>query len=87
MNKLSFVEIDVDNPIRQVRTWQPKRTNDYAQDCALGREMFNETLERMKQTGNVYILSRIIEGQVDAGVFDGVEIGFHQALTEKLLRN
>ena len=87
MKNLSFVEVDTADPLRIVRPWIPKRSNDYGKDCAMGRQLFNETLEQMKSTGNVYLLSRVIEGQVDSGIFDGVEIGFHAALTERLLRS
>lgn len=87
MNTLSFMEVDTADPTRVVRAWNPSRSDDYNKDCTAGRKMFNDTLECMKRDRNVYLLSRIIEAQVDGGVFGGVEIGFHAALTDRLLRS
>jgi len=64
--------------------WNPERSENYSRDCALGRLLFKELLDDMKKTGNVYLLSRTVEAQVANGIFGGVEIGFHAALTEAL---
>ena len=69
---------------RIVKQWSPERSGNFSKDCTLGRLLFKEVLDEMQKSGNVYLLLRTIEAQVDAGVFDGVEIGFHQALTERL---
>lgn len=86
MNKLSFIEVDTEEPSRIVRAWNPQRSNDYNKDCVAGREMFKDTIEHMKRGGNRFLLSRIIEAQIDGGICGGIEIGFHAALSEQLMR-
>ena len=65
--------------------WHPERTDNYSRDVTHGRLLFAELISDMKKTGNPYMLQATIESQIAGGIFDGVEIGFASALTEKLL--
>lgn len=68
---LSFSEINEKNEV--VKIWAPKRTGNYASDCALGREHASEAIRQMRASGNPALLSHIVRcfDQIE-----GVEVGF-----------
>ena len=46
---------------------------------------FDQLLRAIDASGNLLLLSRVIEGQVKAGHWSGIEIGFTQAMAERVL--
>ncbi|MER9524064.1 hypothetical protein NKI96_10810 [Mesorhizobium sp. M0292] len=83
--KLTFVGIDSSGEYPKPMPWHPQRTDDYAADCQLGRSYFQELFEFMQKEANTAFLSRVLSAQVAGGRWDAVEIGFSQAMSEKLL--
>jgi hypothetical protein len=81
---LSFVGADDSGEFPKVDPWKPTRTGDYATDCSTGRKYFNELLAFIERTGNPTLLCRVLSAQVRGGVWNGVEIGFAQAMGEML---
>ncbi|RWI96417.1 MAG: hypothetical protein E5W06_00180 [Mesorhizobium sp.] len=83
--KLSFTGVDSSGEYPKVVPWQPKRSGDYSQDCAAGRAYYAELLDLMRQENNPTFLCRVLSAQVKGGVWDAVEIGFTQAMAERLV--
>ncbi|RWX70470.1 hypothetical protein EN780_03485 [Mesorhizobium sp. M4B.F.Ca.ET.089.01.1.1] len=82
---LSFVGTDASGDYPKVVPWQPKRSGDYGRDCAAGRSYYVELHNLMLLENNPTFLARVISAQVAGGVWEGVEIGFTQAMAERLL--
>ncbi|UVK46792.1 hypothetical protein BPNPMPFG_002502 [Mesorhizobium sp. AR07] len=83
---LSFVGIDSTDEFPKVMPWQPTRTGEYTEDCKVGRTYFAELSELMLAQNNPTFLSRVLSAQVAGGKWEGVEIGFSQAMSETLMR-
>ncbi|RVC71298.1 hypothetical protein EN759_00345 [Mesorhizobium sp. M00.F.Ca.ET.038.03.1.1] len=83
--ELSFVGTDSSGEYPKAVPWQPARSGDYGQDCATGRAYFAELHKLMIDSQNPTYLGRVLNAQVRGGVFEAVEIGFSQALAERLL--
>lgn len=84
-NDLTFVGVDNSGEFPKPMPWQPVRTGDYSADCAAGRAYFTELRDLIVSTDNPAFLSRVLSAQVQGGKWDGVEIGFSQAMSEKLV--
>ncbi|TGT90903.1 MULTISPECIES: hypothetical protein [unclassified Mesorhizobium] len=82
--ELTFVGIDSSGEFPKPLPWNPKRTGNYSEDCATGRECFRELHEFMLMCDNPSFLVRVLSAQVQGGTWEGVEIGFSQAMSEKL---
>lgn len=82
--QLTFVGTDTSGAFPRSIPWNPKRTGNYSEDCATGRECFRELHEFMLMSDNPTFLVRVLSAQVKGGVWDGVETGFAQAMSEKL---
>lgn len=83
-DQLTFVGTDTSGDFPRPLPWNPKRTGDYTEDCATGREYFRELQELILKSENPTFLLRVLSAQVKGGVWDGVEIGFAQAMGEKI---
>lgn len=83
--KLTFVGTDSSGEYPKPLPWNPTRTGDYAQDCQIGRSYFAELFDLMQSEANPTFLSRVLSAQVQGGTWDAVEIGFSQAMSERLL--
>lgn len=83
--ELSFTGLDTSGEYPKVMPWNPRRTGDHGKDCAIGRAYFEELLQHMEQKGNPLLLLRVINAQVQAGTWESIEIGFTQAMSERLL--
>jgi len=80
---LPFVKCDESG--RVVDTWAVKQGSDQSENCALGRQYFRSLLMLMHITGNMLLLSRVIEGQAKKyGDWGGIEVGFHAAMSDEL---
>lgn len=84
-NKLTFVGIDSSGEYPKPMPWNPQRTGDYTEDCQAGRAYFHELLDFMQREANPTFLSRVLSAQAQGGKWEAVEIGFSQAMSEKLL--
>jgi len=82
-NTLPFVKCDETGHV--ISTWTVESSGDYSKDCATGRHHFDQLLRAIDASGNLLLLSRVIEGQVKAGHWSGIEIGFTQAMAERVL--
>ena len=82
--ELSFVGLDTSGEFPKVKPWAPTRTGDFTQDCARGRAHFVELCDLMDKLDNPTLLCRVLHAQVQGGVWEGVEIGFAQAMGERL---
>lgn len=82
---LTFVSFNNDGEYRKAMPWCPVRTGDYSVDTRQGREYFAELHTLIMQSGNPTFLSRVLNAQVEGGKWEAVEIGFSQAMAEKLL--
>ncbi|MGX7874441.1 hypothetical protein ACVDG5_018265 [Mesorhizobium sp. ORM6] len=82
--QLTFVGTDASGDYPKPLPWHPKRTGNYSEDCATGREYFRELHEFMLMSDNPTFLTRVLSAQVQGGTWEGVEIGFGQAMSEKL---
>ncbi len=71
-------------PKGRTTAWHPERTGCFETDCATGRAYFRALQELILSTGNPLYLSRVLHAQVEEGTWDGVEIGFAQALGEQI---
>ncbi|RVT75665.1 hypothetical protein EM858_14560 [Agrobacterium sp. CNPSo 2736] len=71
----------------RLQPWTPFRTNDYQVDCNTGRLYFSQLHSLMTATDNPVHLSRVLQAQVEVGRWEGIEIGFAQAMSEALLAN
>jgi len=82
---LAFVSVDGpdDRPVENA--WSPLRSGNFEKDCATGRRYFSELYRLMKSNDNPMYLSRVLAAQARAGKWEGVEIGFAQAMAEQLL--
>ncbi|EGL63598.1 hypothetical protein AGRO_3667 [Agrobacterium sp. ATCC 31749] len=78
--QLPFVASDTG----RIQPWAPVRTDDYQADCDTGRLYFTQLRSVMTATENPLHLSRVLQAQVEAGKWEGVEIGFAQAMAEAL---
>ncbi|MGA1831653.1 hypothetical protein [Rhizobium wenxiniae] len=65
--------------------WVPERSGDYETDCISGRRYFTRLLDLMRRTDNPLLLSRVMHAQVTTGQWEAVEIGFAQAMSEKIM--
>lgn len=85
MNVMSFEQLPfVASNEGRLHPWTPVRTNDYQADCDTGRLYFTQLRSVMTATENPLHLSRVLQAQVEAGKWEGVEIGFAQAMAEAL---
>lgn len=84
-SELAFVSTDNSGEQSKIKPWNPRRTGDYAKDCALGRDYFDELYRIMVRNDEPLLLNRVLADQVRGGVWDGVEIGFSQAMSDKLI--
>lgn len=82
-NTLPFVECAENGAV--ISTWKVEPSGDYSKDCVTGRHYFEQLLRAIETNGNILLLSRVIEGQVKAGQWGGIEIGFNQAMAERVL--
>lgn len=64
--------------------WSPTRTGDYATDFAIGRAAGLEVVDRLRDGAEATVLRNVIRDMIAADQFDGVEIGFCAALTERV---
>lgn len=68
--------------------WTPERPEDYADACAMGREYANEFLAHCEHVGDRgetgSKLQRIMAAMMLGGVYGGVEVGFVQAIGERI---
>lgn len=71
-------------PFVSASAWTPDRTGNFETDCATGRSYFRALQELILKTGNPLFLSRVLHAQVEGGKWEGVEIGFAQALGEQI---
>lgn len=78
---LSFSERNENNEL--VRTWAPKRTGNYATDCATGRAHAIEVMRVMREQGNPALLGHVVRCFENKGC--GVEVGFIYQLSLDLL--
>lgn len=83
--QLSFVGQDTSGDYPKVLPWAPARTGDFPTDCGQGRRYFNELHDFIIASANPTLLSRVLSAQVRGGTWDGVEIGFSQAMAERLM--
>lgn len=56
--------------------WAPVRSGDYAKDCQLGRDLGAQLLEHIRDEDNPMLFGTVMRAITQAGVFEGVEIGF-----------
>lgn len=84
--QLSFVGKDTSGEYPRVLPWAPARTGDYPTDCARGRAYFAELHDCTMTTGNPTLLSRVLSAQIKGGEWGAVEIGFAQAMAEKIIQ-
>ncbi|RWO06304.1 MAG: hypothetical protein EOS07_21940 [Mesorhizobium sp.] len=84
-SSLTFVGVDANGEYPKPLPWNPVRTGDYSVDCATGRAYYFELHNFMLAKSNPTFLSRVLSAQVEGGKWDGVEIGFSQALSEQLM--
>lgn len=82
--ELSFVGFDKTGEYTKVKPWSPTRSGDYATDCARGRAYFIELCALMLEAANPTFLCRVLHAQVQGGEWGGVEIGFAQAMSERI---
>lgn len=82
---LSFVDVREVDGFPKIDAWKPERTDDYTKDCAKGRAYFSELYGLLLDSGNPTFLSRVLAAQVRGGKWEAVEIGFTQAMAEKLM--
>lgn len=68
-----------------VSNWSPKSSGVYPLDTKIGRTYAKQTVEVMRRTDNPSLLGRIVHGMVDAGKFEGVEIGFTHYIAERTI--
>jgi hypothetical protein len=66
---LSFVE-------SKKNVWSPRRTGDYAQDAAYGRDCAEELLLYMRVKDDPLPYSQVARAISESGRFEAVEIGF-----------
>lgn len=66
----------------RVHAWSPKRSGEYQVDCACGRLYFEQLQAAMVASDNTLLLSQVLQAQVSGGRWEGVEIGFAQAMAE-----
>ncbi|TPN04524.1 hypothetical protein [Mesorhizobium sp. B2-1-2] len=83
-DQLTFVGTDTSGDFPKPLPWNPKRTGNYSEDCAAGREYFRELHQLMLISENPTFLLRVLSAQVQGGTWGGVEIGFSQAMSEKI---
>lgn len=85
MNVMSFEQLPfVASDAGRLHPWTPRRSDDYHADCNTGRLYFTQLHSLMTATDNPLHLSRVLQAQVEAGRWEGVEIGFAQAMAEAL---
>lgn len=84
--EMSFVAVDKDGECPRITSaWAPVRTGDYAADCERGRAYFHELRTLMAANANPAYLSHVLHAQQEGGKWDGVEIGFAQAMGELIM--
>lgn len=66
--------------------WRPTLTGDYAADCAHGRAVADDVLERMRRDDNVLHISTLARAIVEGGNWGAVEIGVFSRLSIELAR-
>jgi len=82
---MSFVSTDDGGECPRIKSaWAPTRTGDYAADCEQGRAYFQELRGMMAANANPSYLSHVLHAQMEGGQWDGVEIGFAQAMGEMI---
>ena len=79
-NILPFVESDSKGNVTS--TWKVQPTGDHGKDCLIGRQYLGLLRASMRREDNPALLGRVVEGQMAAGIWSGIEIGFHAALAE-----
>lgn len=62
--------------------WAVTPTGDHQKDCHTGRQYFGLLNAVMRREDNPALLGRVLEGQVQAGRWTGIEIGFAAAAAE-----
>lgn len=60
--------------------WRPKRTGDYATDCATGRAIGQEIVDLVQASGNRLITGAAARMIVRGAMWDGVEVGFFHVI-------
>lgn len=81
---LSFVGVDTTGEYPKALAWNPTRSGDYAKDCETGRSHFKELQDLMGSESNPLFLCRVLRAQVEGGKWEAIEIGFAQAMAERL---
>lgn len=62
-----------------IDAWAPTATGDYAADCALGNNYFEQL--RFHVQSNPLTLSHVLQAMVEKGKITGVEIGFLHSMS------
>lgn len=83
-DQLPFVRVHANGDIQSTWDVEKHRTEDHAKDCEIGRKFCMATIMLIAMTGNPLYLSRVIQGQVRAGKWEAIEIGFAQQLSEEV---
>lgn len=76
---LPFVAIDATGGSIESH-WRPRRTGDYAADCATGRDY----AARFAAIGSPALLAWVVRSMPRGADFGGVEIGFLTALAAQI---
>ena len=62
-----------------IDAWAPTATGDYAADCALGNNYFEQL--RFHVQSNPLTLSHVLQAMIEKGKVTGVEIGFQHTMS------
>ena len=62
-----------------IDAWAPEATGDYAADCALGNNYFDQL--RFHVQSNPLTLSHVLQAMIEKGKVTGVEIGFLHSMS------
>ncbi|MBN8849946.1 MULTISPECIES: hypothetical protein [unclassified Sphingomonas] len=65
-------------------TWSPNRSGGYAKNCARGRDIADSLIAIIQENGFTPQLGHTMHAIAEAGVFEGVEIGFCSRIAERL---
>jgi len=74
-----------DLPFIENDAWSPGASGDYVSDCQLGRTHAQIMLDMIQDTQSPTIYGAVARCIALAGVWTGVEVGFHHRLAEAML--
>lgn len=66
--------------------WVPERTRIWSQDNQTGRSYADALVDYMREFDAPCVLGYVIQAIANKGVFEGVEAGFMQRLSELAMR-